>query len=92
MCNEPTGSPSRDIAIVQRHLAAKVEQDELGLEDPRFAAGYLLNAVKGTPSGISLSPYAGLSPQSGGPTSTGSSSSSSTAPALNLPSKEQQHL
>ena len=54
--------PERDIAVVERYLASKVEQGELTLEDPQFAAGYFLNAVKGTPSGISLSPYAGLSP------------------------------
>lgn len=54
--------PERDIAFVERYLAAKTEQGELALEDPRFTAGYFLNAVKGTPSGISLSPYAELSP------------------------------
>jgi TetR/AcrR family transcriptional regulator, mexJK operon transcriptional repressor len=54
--------PERDIAVVERYLAAKAEQGDLVLEDPRFAAGYFLNAVKGTPSGISLSPYAELSP------------------------------
>jgi TetR/AcrR family transcriptional repressor of mexJK operon len=54
--------PERDIAVVERYLAAKVGQGELAIDDPAFAAGYFLNAVKGTPSGISLSPYAGLSP------------------------------
>lgn len=53
--------PERDIALVERYLAGKVSQGELALEDPKFAAGYFLNAVKGTPSGSSLSPYAGLS-------------------------------
>lgn len=54
--------PEHDIAFVERYLAAKVEQGEIALEDPRFAASYFLNAVKGTPSGTSLSPYAELSP------------------------------
>jgi TetR/AcrR family transcriptional repressor of mexJK operon len=54
--------PERDITMVEGYLAAKVGLGELALEDPRFAAGYFLNAVKGTPSGASLSPYAGLAP------------------------------
>jgi TetR/AcrR family transcriptional repressor of mexJK operon len=54
--------PEHDITVVERYLAAKVRQGELALGDPRFAAGYFLNAVKGTPSGTSLSPYAGLTP------------------------------
>ena len=54
--------PEHDITMVEGYLAAKVGLGELALEDPRFAAGYFLNAVKGTPSGASLSPYAGLTP------------------------------
>jgi TetR/AcrR family transcriptional regulator, mexJK operon transcriptional repressor len=54
--------PEHDITVVERYLAAKAGQGELALEDPRFAAGYFLNAVKGTPSGASLAPYAGLTP------------------------------
>jgi TetR/AcrR family transcriptional repressor of mexJK operon len=54
--------PEHDISVVEQYLAAKVRLGELALEDPRFAAGYFLNAVKGTPSGTSLSPYAGLTP------------------------------
>jgi TetR/AcrR family transcriptional repressor of mexJK operon len=54
--------PEHDITMVERYLTAKVGQGELVLEDPRFAAGYFLNAVKGTPSGASLSPYVGLTP------------------------------
>ena len=55
--------PERDITVVEHYLAAKVKAGELALDDPRFAAGYFLNAVKGTPSGTSLSPYAGLTPR-----------------------------
>jgi TetR/AcrR family transcriptional regulator, mexJK operon transcriptional repressor len=54
--------PGRDIAALERYFTAKVGDGELALDDPRFAAGYFLNAVRGTPSGISLSPYSGLSP------------------------------
>ncbi len=54
--------PERDIAVVKHYLDLMVDIRELALEDTRFAAGYFLNSVKGTPAGISLAPYAGLSP------------------------------
>ena len=53
--------PQRSIAIVERYFRFAIQQKLLSLEDPHFTAGHFLNAMKGTPSGVSLSPYTSLS-------------------------------
>jgi len=55
------GGPQHSIAEVERYFKVMTKQKQLALDDARFAAAHFLNSIKGTPSGISLSPYAGLS-------------------------------